>query len=44
MDEFTDIELIAVLLVMAAWGCASVAIDHRIWAVRIGSPPERSSE
>jgi hypothetical protein len=43
MDEFTDIELIAVLLVMAAWGCASVAIDH--WrAVRIDSPPERSSE
>jgi hypothetical protein len=44
MDEFTDIELIAVLLVMAVWGCASVAIDHWIWGVRIDSPPELSSE
>jgi hypothetical protein len=32
--HFADIELIAVLLIMAIWGCASVAIDHWVWAGR----------
>jgi hypothetical protein len=40
MDEFADIELIAVLLIMAIWGCASVAIDHWVWAGRSDLPPE----
>jgi hypothetical protein len=42
MDEFADFrdvfELIAVLLIMAIWGCAIVAIDHWVSARRSDSP------
>jgi hypothetical protein len=40
MDEFADFDeisvlaLIAILLLMAIWGCAIVAIDHWVWAGR----------
>jgi hypothetical protein len=45
MDEFADfhdvLELIAVLLMMAIWGYAIVAIDHWVGARRSGPPPAR---
>lgn len=40
MDEFASfnenfvLALFAVLLLMAMWGCAIVAIDHWVWAGR----------
>ena len=50
MDEFASfnenfiLALFAVLLLMAIWGCAIVAIDHWVWAGRSDLPPERSSK
>jgi hypothetical protein len=44
MDEFASfsenfvLALIAVLLLMAIWGCAIVAIDYWVWASRSDSP------
>jgi hypothetical protein len=44
MDEFAHfdenvlLELIAVLLLMAIWACAIVAIDHWVWAGRSNVP------
>ena len=44
MDEFASfnenfvLALIAVLLLMAMWGCAILAIDHWVWAGRSNSP------
>jgi hypothetical protein len=46
MDEFVHfnesptLALIAVLLLMAIWACAIVAIDHWVRANRSGSLPE----
>jgi hypothetical protein len=50
MDEFMDFDeisllaLVAILLLIAVWGCAIVAIDHWVWAGRSDLPPERSSK
>jgi hypothetical protein len=45
MDEFAGfhdvVQLGAVLLMMAIWGCAIVAIDHWVSARRSGPPPSR---
>jgi hypothetical protein len=45
MDEFADfhdlLELVAVLLMMAIWGCAIVGIDHWVSARRSDPPPAR---
>jgi hypothetical protein len=50
MDEFVSFNesfvfaLIAVLLLMAIWSCAVLALDHWVWAGRSNVPPERTSE
>jgi hypothetical protein len=38
----TEITLIGVLLLMAVWGCAAVAMDY--WAGRSDSPPSSLSD
>jgi hypothetical protein len=49
MNEFADFDensilaLIAILPLMAIWGCAIVGLDHWVWAGRSGSPAERRS-
>jgi hypothetical protein len=50
MDEFADFDglsgfaLSIILLLMASWGFAIVAIDHWVWAGRSDLPPEHSSK
>jgi hypothetical protein len=50
MDVFADIngnsvlELIAILVLMAIFGCAVAVLDHWVWAGRSDLPPERSSK
>jgi hypothetical protein len=43
-DELSVLAFIAILLLMAIWGCVIVAIDHWVWASRSDLPPERSSK
>jgi hypothetical protein len=50
MEEFADLNensvlaLIAVLLLMAIWGCVIVALDHWVWADHSDSPPEEGPQ
>jgi hypothetical protein len=47
MDEFVDfnensvLQLIAIVLLMAMFGCAVAVLDHWVWVGRPLSPPER---
>jgi hypothetical protein len=49
MSEFADFDgnsilaLVAILPLMAIWGCAIVGLDHWVWAGRSSSPVERRS-
>jgi hypothetical protein len=44
MNEFADFDensilaLMAILMLMAVWGCAIVGLDHWVWAGRSNSP------
>jgi hypothetical protein len=48
MDVFADInqnsvlEFIAIMLLMAIFGCAVAVLDHWVWAGRSDSPPKRT--
>jgi hypothetical protein len=52
MDLFADIfadinqnsvlEFVAILLLLAIFGCAVAVLDHWVWAGRSDMPPERT--
>jgi hypothetical protein len=41
VNENTVLQLIAVVLLMAMFGCAVAVLDHWVWARRSDSPSER---